>query len=117
MRSIRFRDSSNTDGHSIQSASHSEGEIVFFHSLRERVAEEKRRGGEGAPCRSLGQNGPRWIEPHDRALPVRSSRPSQGEGEVDRTSCIPREGWGMFAILLSGRGDGGSSMTIAADLV
>jgi hypothetical protein len=48
---------------------------------------------EGKAC-SLGQlplrkHGPRWIELKDKALPTRSSRPSQGESEIHRTHCIP----------------------------
>lgn len=32
----------------------------------------------------LRRDGPRWMELKDKDLPARSSRPSQGEGEVHR---------------------------------
>jgi hypothetical protein len=43
----------------------------------------------------LRRDGPRWMELKDKALtalPARSSRPSQGEGEIQLMPCIPRRG-------------------------
>ena len=38
----------------------------------------------------LRQHGPRRMELKRKALPARSSRPSQGEGEIFRKPCLPR---------------------------
>jgi hypothetical protein len=40
----------------------------------------------------LSLNAARWFELKEKALPARSSRPSQGEGEVHRNPCTPRGG-------------------------
>jgi hypothetical protein len=54
---------------------------VFLPSLREyRCGGATNRGGDKRFV--LGLSGPRWIALHNKALPARSSRPSQGEGEV-----------------------------------
>ena len=44
----------------------------------------KRHGavGKGYRIGHLVRNGSRWIELKDQTLPTRSSRPSQGEGEI-----------------------------------
>jgi hypothetical protein len=50
------------------------------HPPSGRVSEEGRRRGEGTQHESDGMQ--RWMELKDKALTARSSRPSQGLGEI-----------------------------------
>jgi hypothetical protein len=57
------------------------GSRLLFHPPSGRIAEEEQRSGEGQRVR-VGTEWSMLDGLQNKALPARSSRPSQGEGEV-----------------------------------